>query len=265
MKIIQISDTHLFATEHLTMFGVKTNIKLQEVIKNVTEEEIDADMIFLTGDISQDETFQSYQKAVHYFSKLNIPIYWIPGNHDNVTQMEAAFKSDIKFIRTEQLSLPNWDFIFLNTKKEGTGLGYLSESDLQRLKNKLSITADKNIAIIMHHHPIEVGTPLIDHYILQNKSEFWDIVAGTQVKLIMCGHVHGDYKLKYQNIMIESAPATCLQLQKGTQELKIDNQIGFKIYFFDENTYHTISKMWLGNEVACPSHPKNDLISTSSF
>ena len=42
---------------------------------------------------------------------------------------------------------------------------------------------------------------------------FWhsDIVSGKNVKLVICGHVHEDYSFKHNNVMIESAPATCLQ------------------------------------------------------
>ncbi|MBA3660231.1 MAG: hypothetical protein H0W64_00710 [Gammaproteobacteria bacterium] len=53
VKIIQITDTHLFADDELNMFGVKSNVKFKEVIeKFIHEDSHDADMIFLTGDLS---------------------------------------------------------------------------------------------------------------------------------------------------------------------------------------------------------------------
>lgn len=246
MKIIQITDTHLFSSDELTIFGVKSNSKFNEVIKKINDTEIhDTDIIFLTGDISQDETPESYKKAAKKLSTLNVPIYWIPGNHDDTKQMKKIFSITKNFNSNVCASFNHWQFIFLNTKLDGTNEGYLSQSELIMLKNQLAeIPADKKIVIVMHHHPAAVGTPLIDQYILQNKQAFWDIVIGTNVELIICGHVHGDYRFEYNNIKIESSPATCLQWEKGCTELIIDKKIGYKVYYFNQDGYESIAKIW---------------------
>lgn len=245
MKIIQISDTHLFANDESEIFGIKCNIKFNEVINKIIDDEIhDADMIFLTGDISQDESAQSYKKIARHLSNLKLPVYWIPGNHDNLLQLEAVFMKMKNFHRVSSLSSAHWHFIFLNSKIDGREDGELSVLELEMLKDKIhSAPIHKKIAIVMHHHPAAVGTPLIDNYILQNNQEFWDVVAGTSVRLIICGHVHGDYQIEYNNIMIETAPATCLQWVKGTKKIKIDARIGYKIYYFEENNYKAVGKL----------------------
>ena len=246
MKVIQISDTHLFADDELDIFGVKSNLKFEEVMNKIIEEDChDTDMIFLTGDISQDETAASYQKIAQHLSKLDIPVYWIPGNHDDLLQVEAVFQHAKNFNRGRKLSLANWHLIFLNTKIDGRDDGQLSQSELSMLSEELLVSpVNKKIAIVMHHHPAPVGTPLIDNYILKNTTDFWDIVTGTKVELIICGHVHGDYRFKHNNIMIESSPATCLQWEKGTKDLKTDMKIGYKIYHFNHNGYKATAKIW---------------------
>ncbi len=70
------------------------------------------------------------------------------------------------------------------------------------------------------------------------------------MKLIICGHVHGDYQVKYKNVMIETAPATCLQWLRGTKILKIDQKIGYKIYHFDDEYYEATTKLWEINQYA---------------
>lgn len=250
MKVIQISDTHLFANDELEIFGVKSNITFKEVIRKIVDEDSHGvDMILLTGDISQDETAESYQKAANHLSKLNIPVYWIPGNHDNTVRMEMVFRNAKNFHHQSYLSLSDWHFIFINTKIDGTDAGYLSETELALLAHELAISPhDKKIAIIMHHHPAPVGTPLIDHYILKNSSVFWKTMMEAKVALIICGHVHGDYQFQYNNIMIESSPATCLQWVKGTKDLKMDMKIGYKVYHFFRDGYTATSNMWYLDE-----------------
>ena len=245
VKVIQISDTHLFTDDESTIFGVKSNIKFKEVISKIINEDNDVEVIILTGDLSQDESAGSYNLVTDQLSGFNIPIYWIPGNHDDLVRMEEVFQGAKNFTRKSYLSLHDWHFIFLNTKIEGRGDGYLSHIELNLLRNELVASPIyKKIAIVMHHHPAPVGTPLIDHFILKNTQEFWDIIAETRTELIICGHVHGDYGFKYNNIMIESSPATCLQWEKGTTDLKINKKIGYKIYYLDQNGYKAITKIW---------------------
>lgn len=245
VKIIQISDTHLFADDESTIFGIKSNITFNNVIKKILIEDItDADMIFLTGDISQDETEQSYIKAIDSLGKLAIPVYWIPGNHDNTFQIESVFKNAKNFIHTRTLSLLNWNFIFLNTKLDGKDDGYLSPSELLILRDEIEKFSTGKSVIVMHHHPVKVNTPLVDNYILKNRNEFWKIINGSNVELIICGHVHGDYKLKHKKVTVETSPATCLQWKPGTKDLKIDSRIGYKVYYFDNSNYNSIAKIW---------------------
>ncbi|MBV9576358.1 MAG: metallophosphoesterase [Gammaproteobacteria bacterium] len=245
VKVIQISDTHLFASDESNIFGIKSNLKFNEVMSKILIEDIiDADMILLTGDISQDETQQSYIKVVEILGKLAIPVYWIPGNHDNILQMETVFNNTKNFNFTRTLSLLNWKFIFLNTKLNGSDNGFLDRSELFLLKQEIEKSDGKKLAVVMHHHPLEVNTPLIDNYILKNSDEFWEVINGSKVKLIICGHVHGDYKLKHKRISVETSPATCLQWQRGTKDLKIDKRIGYKIYHFDNAGYNSIAKIW---------------------
>lgn len=245
MKIIQITDTHLFREDESVMHGVKTNRKFEEVISKIIQEDIiDTDFIILTGDISQDETVESYQKIVSYLSQLDKPIYWIAGNHDNPDKIEAVFGDNRNFYHTKMLSLPHWDLIFLNTRINDRHDGLLHETELLKLKREIHKNANKRIAIIMHHHPIPVNTPLIDNYILKNNHELWNVIEGSQVELIICGHVHGDYSLKHGNVSIETSPATCLQWEKGSSDLKIVKKIGYKIYYLNSYGYTAVSKIW---------------------
>jgi Icc protein len=244
-KIIQISDTHLFASDDFDIFGVKSNLKFKEIIHKIGEEDIsDADAIVLTGDLSQDETYLSYQRLIQYFNNINLPVYWIPGNHDNVDHMKRVFNENKNFFYVRRLSLQNWDLIFLNSKIDGSDDGYLTKEELESLKTEIIQSKKTNIAVVMHHHPIEIDTPLIDKYILRNKEEFWNIVTDSSVKLVICGHVHGDYRFVHNNIALEMSPSTCIQWKKGASELNFDFKIGYKTFYFNENDYKAFSKIW---------------------
>jgi Icc protein len=243
LKIIQLTDTHLMKDESC-LFNINTNRAFKKVMSRMQPDLIDTDALFLTGDLSQDESLESYQMIVDSFENINKNIFWIPGNHDSINTMESVFCNQKKFFRKDILSTEFWKFIFLDTKHDGTDNGLLSDEQLSFLNSELKKAESRSIALVMHHHPIEVSTPLIDNYILKNKERFWDIVSQYNVALVICGHVHGDYSLNYGSSQIESSPASCFQFKKGALKLEIDNSIGYKIYYFLENTYDTETKLW---------------------
>lgn len=246
LKIIQITDTHLFSDSRAMLFQSECNSNFQKVIKQIAINELkDLDLILLTGDLSQDETEESYNKIVRALADFAVPIFWIPGNHDNLEIISSTLKK-ASFYHLRELDLKFWKLIFLNTKCPGMEAGFLEPVEMHALQKaiKEAELQDKNVALIMHHHPISVSTPLIDEYILKNNADFWDVVAKTRVKLIICGHVHNDYTLNHMNISLESGPATCFQFVKGADKLEIEHLIGYKKYNFINNQYNAQSFLW---------------------
>ncbi|MBA2657646.1 MAG: metallophosphoesterase [Tatlockia sp.] len=246
LKIIQITDTHLFSVESL-LFGVNCNRTFDFVTQQIFKNELhDTDLIILTGDLSQDESLGSYQYLVNSFKPYKTPIFWIPGNHDNVNFMNTAFNESPSFSRVNQLELKHWVFLFLNTQLEGEINGFINQDDFILIKNgiKNAESSKKKIALIMHHHPLPVGTPLIDKYTLNNQDDLWKIINHTKVELVLFGHVHGDYVQHHNNVKIESAPATCFQFKKGSTNLDIENVVGYKIHYFKQGNHSSKSVIW---------------------
>jgi 3',5'-cyclic-AMP phosphodiesterase len=248
LTIIQVTDTHLFYKNDESMFGVCTSDNFYKVIEEIKRDTaVKPDLFLLTGDLSQDESEVSYGKIVTSFEFFNIPVYWIPGNHDNVEVMSKVFSQSSIFHRVSELQLKFFNIFFIDTKLHGKDEGYLSEEELNFLHDHLkkTIADNKPTIIVMHHHPIKTETPLIDAFILKNAEDFWGVINKfSQVKLIICGHVHGDYRLKMGEVIVESAPATCLQWKKGTTNLNIENKIGYKIYTLENGYYQAKAKLW---------------------
>lgn len=243
--VIQLSDTHLFAHEDDDLFGRKTNKVFLEVLDKIKSENLKADFFLLTGDVSQDDSAESYEKIKTAMQEFNLPVYWVPGNHDVLEVMSKVFEQSKLFHYPNYLELKHWDFIFLNTVIKGSGEGFLSELELEKIVYKLENTENKSIAIIMHHHPLPTSTPLIDKYILRNREKFWGIINDNPaVKLIICGHVHNQYQLKYNSINLEYCPATSLQWRKGTIAMDYENKSGFKVFHFEKGKY-TTKTIWL--------------------
>ncbi|WP_131782408.1 metallophosphoesterase [Legionella gresilensis] len=246
LKLLQITDPHLFASNDKRVFGIDSNSRFKQVIDYIKQHELyDTDAIILTGDLSQDETQKSYQRILMAFKEFKIPVYWIPGNHDDLPLMQSIFASSSLLQNERVLACKYWHFIFLNTAIPGQGVGYLHEEEFSIITEEIEkLEKTRRIALIMHHHPVQINTPLMDQYGLKNQSQFWQKLINSPVQLIICGHVHGHYSLDYQNIAVECAPATCFQIKKGATDLEIENLIGYKRHFFKGKTYQSVPVLW---------------------
>ncbi|MBC7489005.1 MAG: hypothetical protein H7240_02275 [Glaciimonas sp.] len=92
----------------------------------------------------------------------------------------------------------------------------------------------------MHHNPVPVGTSLIDACDLKNNEGFLSVLEkNSEIKLVLCSHVYGDYKIYLKEQMIEAGPATCFRGEKGNGELKTENRRGFKIFDFIAASYRS--------------------------
>lgn len=242
ITVVQITDMHLLAGREAQLFDYCTYAALVLTIDAICKLAVKPDACFVTGDISQDESLQSYEWALAELERLKMPIFWIPGNHDDRDRADTVFRSSSNTHRLSTLATRSWDFIALDTCRRGADEGYLNDEDFGRFVDAVhaSARAGKQIAAIMHHHPVPVQTPLLDKYVLQENQRLLALLDGTpQIKLLICGHVHGNYRLQLRHQTIEACPATCFQWEKGTSTVKTEDSRGFKIFQFSPTGYES--------------------------
>ncbi|MGA3845855.1 metallophosphoesterase [Ralstonia nicotianae] len=242
VTVVQITDPHLFADRDSELMGYRTYPMLSKTIDAIRGHDFRPDACFLTGDISQDESADSYELARFELERLGIPVFWIPGNHDDRGRAEAVFGQSERIHRLSKLTTGDWDFIHLETCRRGADEGYLSDPDFERFVSDVeaSAGAGKQIAVVMHHHPVPTQTPLLDGYMLQDGERLLSFLDDhRQVRLVICGHVHGDYQLQYGSQTIEVCPATCFQWEKGTRTAKAEDWRGFRIFEFSSAGYQS--------------------------
>ncbi|MGA4422931.1 metallophosphoesterase [Ralstonia nicotianae] len=236
----QITDLHLLEDRQAELFGCCTYSTFSKTIDAISSQHIRPDLCVLTGDISQDGTVASYELARSELERLDMPVFWIPGNHDDPDKATAVFEQSSSIHRLTKLATGSWDFIYLDTCRAGVDHGHLSDLAFDRFTADVEASTldGKHVAIVMHHHPVPTQTPLIDAYILQDEWRLLTLLdEHPNVKLVICGHVHGDYQLQYGTQMIEMCPSTCFQWERGTTVLKTENWRGYKLLEFSPSGY----------------------------
>ena len=187
IRIAHISDIHMTQNgEPIWGVDVKRNFDL--AIAKISQLASTLDAIFISGDLSNDGTIESYKYIDDAFKHIGVPTYACAGNHDNVENMDFTLQEG--FIKTHcTAQIQDWKFIFINSvvpdedvKGKNKSRGRLSYESLKNLEDEIAKDG-KNTAIILHHPPIEPGGWL-NRKLLDNREEFNDsILKFLQVKM----------------------------------------------------------------------------------
>lgn len=231
MRFLHITDTHLSSVEYKNTFE-----KIIDYI-NLNKEKLNIDHIIVTGDISDDGSAQSYQEFFREIKKLNLSYNILYGNHDNYLEMmEISSKNGVD-IGFEFTTRNGWAIVSLDTVVEGEDYGSVSKDELEKLIERINKYKNYNIALFMHHHIFEVGTPIVDACKLVNSSELLQSINGSSIKFIGTGHAHTLFQRRENGILISVAPAVCSQWINGTiLPTKISNS-GFNIISLNDDTH----------------------------
>lgn len=223
IRIIQISDTHLFANENQSLLGVQTQKSFEAVLKLIQQENKKIDLVLHSGDIAQDHAEESYIRAADWLSSLNAPVYCVPGNHDDPKLMDKLYPH-ARVLNDKVIEVRNWKIILLDSHKHKAVEGYLDRTQLDFLETNLQVQPQHHTIIMFHHQPVFVGCEWLDNLGLTNAKEFWEIISRfPQVHTVLFGHVHQEQEKSYGKIKCYSAPSTCFQFMRHQDNFGLEN------------------------------------------
>jgi len=239
--ILQITDLHLFAQASQTLLGVNTDDSFNAVVDMAHSQFPDADMLCLTGDLSQDETVPAYERVAEKLKIFHCPKYWIPGNHDDTHHIQNVF-SDHHVQRQKHIVLEDWQIIMLDTKKLNAVEGYMSDDQFELLDDALGSHPEHHAIIFMHHHALPVGSHWLDNLMLTNADKFWESIEPYKnVCAVVSGHVHQEHEARRGDVLFYSTPSTCFQFKRNSDPFAVENLMpGFRsIGLFSYGSFKT--------------------------
>lgn len=220
LRLVQITDTHLFGEPNKLLMGIDTYHSLQSVVAQVRLRPA-IDLMLLSGDLSQDDSLNSYLRLQQSLAEFNCPQYWYKGNHDNQAAMEqvAAEHGYLESI----IRTPHWQIILLDSQVEGSVFGYLAEDQLQLLEQALNEHPNLHTLISFHHHPIPMESAWLDRINLKNADEFLALIQRfNNVRAVLWGHVHQESDRTLNGVRFLSTPSTCVQFKPNCAEFTVD-------------------------------------------
>lgn len=222
LRIAQVTDTHLYADPDRCRKGVNTTTTGQQVFEQLQGDR--PDFLLLTGDLSQDESWESYERLRGWITDFGVPAAWVPGNHDEPDRL-AQVCSAAPFQTDRHLQLGGWSLLLLDSQLRGEVHGEVAADQLDWLAQELAQTGDRPVLIGLHHPPLPTGTPWLDTINVRNWPEVQECLRTCpNVKLVVFGHIHQDFLAEDAGITYLGTPSTNVQFAVGTPDFAIDAQ-----------------------------------------
>jgi 3',5'-cyclic-AMP phosphodiesterase len=221
LKLVQLTDTHLFAAPDGSLRKVQSLPALEATLRAAQADIRTADAILATGDLVHDEV-AAYAHFKRAFAALGKPVLCIPGNHDEAAALAAAL-ADEPFRVGGHVDLAGWRIIQLDSSVPGRASGRLSEAELQRLDAGLA-HATGHVLIALHHQPVGMSSRWLDGVGLENAEQFLAVVdRHPRVRAIVFGHVHQAFEAVRNGVRILGTPSTCAQFLPRAEHFAVDS------------------------------------------
>ncbi len=206
MKIIHISDLH---------FGMNNLLIIEKFLIEV--EELNPQVIIISGDLTQRASQEQYQLMHQFLKKLPGNVLVVPGNHDIPVNPFARLFRPFKLYK--HYISPQLEVRFANDEVNILGVnsatpykmkdGILNNKTINLIKNHFS-GQDERLNILFFHHNLNYFSGM--HHPLNNAEEFIDYLKESPIHIVCTGHLH------YANIKIiaKNANEQCAILHAGS-------------------------------------------------
>jgi len=223
IRLLQITDTHLYADPAGTLLGVNTLESCSLVVEMAQQQENAADAIVTTGDLVHDGSRQGYRHLREQLLKLNLPTYCLPGNHDHPETLEETMSGGL-IHANRAVELGAWSLLFLDSTLPGSETGHLNDFELDHLAGYLADHRERPTLLCMHHQPVHIGSAWMDTMALDNPDPFFAIIdANPQVKGILWGHIHQSFEEQRHDVRLIGSPSTCVQFLPKSDAFALDD------------------------------------------
>lgn len=242
VRLVHISDLHC---------GEAPHERLDRACDAINS--ANADIIVVTGDITQSGRRREYAIAQHFFAALRAPVLACPGNHD-APVFDPVARASRPFERFRQLGLASvWDSgcgtVSIRSLNSACAIqGRLDWSQgLYRCEDFAGLAASfapgAQYRIIACHHPPHAPSPARMPITTRGLTRALPLLKGQH--LFLCGHLHhgADYGvIGFPNLRVMTAPTLTSTRERGEPP-------GFRVMHFAETMTGLIWR-WNGEAYA---------------
>lgn len=224
VRVLHLTDPHLFADPEGELRGTVTLSSLRDVLQHHAASGWQADIVAVTGDLIQDDSAAAYEHFKELLGELALPVHCVPGNHDVRALMRAAL-SEAPFHYCQSTTIGRWLIVGIDSCLAELAGGAVTDEELERLDDTIDRSDADHVMVCLHHPPVPMGSRWLDTVGLENGDAFLARLADSgRVRLAVFGHVHQAYDREHDGIHIIATPSTCRQFMPGSDDFALDDR-----------------------------------------
>ncbi len=219
MILAQISDLHIKAGGKKSYSVVDTAASLRRCVAHLKGLKQKPEALIITGDLVDFGKDEEYAYLQELLAPLTMPIYLIPGNHDEREALRRAFPQHA-YLRDggERIEYVidhhPLRIVALDTVIPRASGGELAEASLVWLDRVLAEAPDKPTVVIMHHPPFKTWIGHMDEIGLANPGALETVIARhPQVERVLCGHLHRSIQARFGGTIASTCPSPAHQVE----------------------------------------------------
>jgi 3',5'-cyclic AMP phosphodiesterase CpdA len=211
--LVQISDVHLTRTGSL-LPGVHPRDNLVAGLRILETAGIKPDIFLLTGDLADAGEVYCYQDLaeliVNAAAQSNADVVYLPGNHDT----RAAFRQHLLGGSNDPapINQVHWRnglrIVTVDSTVPGEDFGEVDDKTREFLISELETPAPEGTVLALHHPPIPSPIAPMSNLRLRNAEVLAEAIAGSDTRIILCGHYHHAAVGTVGHVPVFVSPAT---------------------------------------------------------
>lgn len=213
--LVHFSDTHLLPGSGQLYDRVNSDAHLAEALEELESSGARPDAFVFTGDLADKGDPAAYAKLRALVDpvaqRMGATVIWLMGNHDDRAAFRTAMLGGLS--STEPIDtvydLDGLRLIALDSSVPGRHHGALATEQLSWLADVLAVPAPRGTILAMHHPPIPSVLDLAVAVELHAQAALASVLAGTDVRTILAGHLHYSSTAMFAGIPVSVASATC--------------------------------------------------------
>ena len=249
--LVHISDTHFVTPADPLLHGVAdTRAHLAELLDGLEGTGVHPEALLFTGDLADRgaaDAYRSLREVVEPVAgRMGARVVWAMGNHDNRETLRTALLDEPASAAPYDhvVMLGGLRVVVLDTSVPGRHHGELTAEQLAWLSTVLAEPAPEGTLLVMHHPPVPCVQDLAVVVELRDQRALADVLRGTDVRVILAGHLHYSTSATFAGIPVSVASATCY-----TQDLQTplrgsrgrDGAQAFNlVHVYDETVMHSV-------------------------
>lgn len=251
--LAQLTDLHIREPQKLAYGRLDTAPYLRTCVESVLALRQRPDAVVLTGDLTDFGRPAEYAHLRALLAPLDLPVYFLPGNHDDRQNLRAAFPEhhylqNGEFIQYS-VDIGELRLIALDTVILQQSGGELCKARLQWLQETLEASEGRPVVIAMHHPPFRTLIGHMDKIGLQTGANELEAIVSqyNNIERIICGHLHRVIDVRFGGTIASTAPAPAhqvtLDLDDNAESTWILEPPGFRLHAWDAQNRVLVSHL----------------------